>query len=237
LVATMTDIAVGQALPVAATDLHASYAQVRSFQNERVRSVVRINKLMATVAVIALAADLALAAALAFTLPLQRVVALPILVHDADGTMDTAVSMSDMPVSMRQAVIQEAVWKYVRYREGYNFADAKYAYDLVSLMSAPNVLSEYQHSFLGKYNPDSVQIKVGKKGQINIEQIGISWVRERVALVRYWRITQMYGERPEKSSWTATVEIDFVTKITASTRMVDPGGVRVISYQSAKDST
>ncbi len=235
----MTDIPTSDwvGVPVPGSALEEHYARVVEREDRRIRGVVRVNKIWATVAVVALTADLALAGALAFALPLQRIVALPILVHDSDGTMDTAVSMADMPVSMRQAVIQEAVWKYVRYREGYNFADAKYAYDLVSLMSAPNVLDEYQNWFLGKYNPESVQLKIGKKGQINIEQIGISWVRERVALVRYWRITQMYGERPEKSSWTATVEIDLPNKVSASTRIVDPGGVRVISYQSAKDST
>ncbi len=234
MAAAMTDLAA----PVAAAALERHYAEVRSYHKERVSFAIRINKFMAAVALISMAANLALSCALVFTLPLKRLVALPILVHDADGTMDVAVSMADMPVSMRQAVIQEAIWKYVRYREGYNFADAKYAYDLVSLMSAPNVLTGYQNWFLAKSNPDSVQVKIGKKGQINIEQIGMSWVRERVALVRYWRVVQMYGgERAEKTSWTATVEIDLTTKLGAAARIVDPGGVRVISYQSAKDST
>jgi type IV secretion system protein VirB8 len=128
-----------------------------------------------------------------------------------------------------------AIWQYVRDREAYSYPDAAYCYAVVTAMSSPAVMDAYQKWFLPS-NPESPQLKVGKRGQVNIEKIGISFVRSQVALVRYWRTLDMYGEKPVRTSWSATLGFDLIAKMSASARLVDPGGLKVTSYQSAEDS-
>ncbi len=230
----MTDAAQWPALPVRSAELEAHFAEVRSFQAERARAAVRNNRLAWGIAGCALLANLGLGWTVATTFPLVRIAPVYLWVR-ADGTVDSAVSMSDLPATQSQAVVMAAIWQYVRDREAYSYADAAYRYSVVTAMSSPAVMDGYQKWFLPS-NPESPQLKVGKRGQVNIEKIGISFVRPQVALVRYWRTLDMYGEKPVRTSWSATLGFDLVAKMSASARLTDPGGLKVTSYQSAEDS-
>jgi type IV secretion system protein VirB8 len=230
----MTAATQWQALPVRSGELEAHYAEVRSYQADRARTARRSNRLAWGVAGCALLANLGLAWTVATTFPLVRIAPVYLWVR-ADGTVDSAVSMSDLPATQSQAVVMAAIWQYVRDREAYSYADAAYRYAVVTAMSSAMVMDGYQKWFLPS-NPESPQLKVGKRGQVNIEKIGISFVRPQVALVRYWRTLDMYGEKPVRTSWSATVGFDLIAKMSASARLTDPGGLKVTSYQSSEDS-
>lgn len=221
----MPDGAELQALPVDNPRLAEYYRQVESFQSERARRSQRSSRLAWSIAAAALCANLALGWSVAAMLPLERLVPLYLWVR-ADGTVDSAVAMSDLPATQSAAVIRAAVWQYVRAREGYSYSTARYHYDLVSLMSAPSVRDIYQHGFLANLNPKSPQNTVGKKGQIDVSMISISFVRPQVALVRYRRSVQMYGEQPTSTTYTATVGFEEVDRLPAV----------VTSYQNSEDS-
>jgi type IV secretion system protein VirB8 len=225
----------GQALPVDSPRLAAYYKQVESFQAERNRRARRSSRIAWSIAGVALAANAALGIAVASMLPLQRLVPLYIWL-DRDGVAHDAVSMSDLPATQSQAVIRAAIWQYVRDRESYDFADARYRYDVVSLMSAPDVRDAYQHWFLAHTNPQSPQVTVGRKGQIDTAMVGLSFVRPQVALVRYRKTVLMYGETPTTTAWESTVGFAVIDKLPASARLADPGGILVTNYQSSEES-
>jgi type IV secretion system protein VirB8 len=224
----------GAASPVAAGRLGEHYRDVESFQQARARGARRNAKVAWSLAGISLLTNVALAFAVASMLPLERLVPLYLWVRQ-DGTVDSANAISDLPATQAEGVIRAAVWQYVRDRESYAYADARYRYDVVSLMSAPAVRDTYQRWFLSS-NPESPQNTTGKRGQIDAAMIGMSFVRPQVALVRYYKTTLTYGGTAQKTTWTATVGFERVEKLPASARLSDPGGIIVTTYQNSEDS-
>jgi type IV secretion system protein VirB8 len=224
----------GAALPVEPTRLDEYYREVESFQRERARGARRSARLAWSLAGISLLTNVALGFAVASMLPLERLVPVYLWVRH-DGTVDSASEISDLPATQAVAVIRAAVWQYVRDRESYAYADARYRYDVVSLMSAPDVRDTYQRWFLSA-NPASPQNTIGRRGQIDAAMIGMSFVRPRVALVRYAKTVLMYGGTTQKTTWTATVGFARVDKLPAADRLSDPGGIVVTSYQNSEDS-
>ena len=221
-------------IPPAEREAH--FAEVVGFQAEQARRSRSLSRIAWTLAGIAIMANVALSIALAGLLPTLRIVPLLIAIH-RDGTADTAFRLSDLPPTQSAAVVRAAVWQYVRYRAGYDFADARYSYDLVSAMSAPAVRAAYQRYFLTSSNPRSPQLTVGRKGQIDVSLINLSFVRRDTALVRYRRAVRLYGENDARvTTWTATVGIRLDHAMTADARLVDPGGIVVTSYQADQDT-
>lgn len=222
------------ALPVDAARLSEYFREVESFQRERARGARKSARVAWGLAAISLLTNVALGVAIASMLPLERLVPLYLWVRP-DGTVDSASEISDLPATESEAVIRAAIWQYVLDRESYDFADAHYRYDVVSLMSAPNVRDSYQHSFLSS-NPSSPQNTIGRRGQVNAEIINMSFVRQQVALVRYRRMVLTYGGSPKTTTWTATVGFERVEELPAADRLADPGGIIVTSYQNSEDS-
>ncbi|GBQ29209.1 type IV secretion system protein VirB8 (plasmid) [Komagataeibacter nataicola] len=219
--------------PVPNEKLAEHYEQVETFQKARVRSVVRINKFLLAGLAVSMIANMGLAWSIGALLPLEKLVPMPLWVRP-DGTVDSEISMSRLPKTMDEAVINSAVWQYVRLREGYTYATAQYAYDTVSLMSSDQVRDQYQ-SWFNFPNPKSPQVTVGKKGQIDVEEVSLAPIGNSVIQVRFRRTVSMDGQRPQVTTWTATVQILRLTDLPAKARLNNPGGVIVTSYQSSED--
>jgi type IV secretion system protein VirB8 len=151
------------------------------------------------------------------------------LVIREDGTVDTGISLGDLGANQAQKVIRASVWRYVEERESYTFSDAKHRYDLISLMSNENVRRDYQSWFVN--SADSPQKVFGKNGQVSVQEISMSPVRDGVFLVRFWRYSHLYGEKDRKSSATATVEYELLNAAPASLVLEDPAALIVVRYQ------
>jgi type IV secretion system protein VirB8 len=221
------------ALPILDQDRAAYHKAVRSFQAHKVTDMRRRLRIAWCVTAAMMLAVIGLSAAVTVMQPLQRLVPLFIVVRD-DGTVDSAVSLSGLPLETAQRAIRAAIWRYVSERESYSFSEAKYRYDLVSAMSGAEVQKQFQQWFL--LSPDSPQKTIGKKGQSNVQEISMSFIRDGVALVRFWKTTQLYGEKEQKSSWTATVQFEMADAVPENLLLNDPVGLRVIRYQVEENS-
>ncbi len=224
------------ATPVDNERLTSYYRDVESFQATKARGARRWGRVAWTIAGVSLVANLALAVAVASMLPLERLVPIYLWLQP-DGTVHSTTQLSNIPPTQSHALMRAAIWQYVRDRQSYDFADAKYRYDVVSLMSAPNVMGEYQRWFLDKSpSSSSPQIKEGRKGQVNVSLVNMSFVRRHVALVRYRRTVLMYGSDPVTTTWTATVGFRMASKLPLDDRLADPGGLIVMNYQNSEDT-
>jgi type IV secretion system protein VirB8 len=223
------------ALLVQQAALEAHYKDVESFQKAKTRSARRI----ATYALVAAAflgiANVGLAWAVASMLPLTKLVPVYLLVRK-DGTIDSSVSLSTLPPSTDKAVVQAAVWQYVRLREGYSYDTAQYGYDVVSGMSSATVRQNYQ-SWFNYPNPVSPQVTVGKGGNITISPISVAMLSPHVAQVRFSKTLQIATNQPSTTTWTATVEFQQVDVLNGKQRLANPAGVIITNYQSSEDST
>lgn len=222
-----------RALPILDRDREQYHAAVPSFHAHRETDTRRRLRTWFWLCIASLVIVGMLAASLTTLLPLKTAVPMFLVVRE-DGTVDTGISLADLGVDMAQKVIRASVWRYVSERESYSFSEARYRYDLVSLMSGQDVQRDYQQWFLTA--EDSPNKKLLKKGQISVREISMSPVRDGVFLVRFWKITQMYGEKEQKVSATATVEYELLHQAPASLILDDPAAIRIVRYQVEENS-
>jgi len=230
--ATMDDL--GQALFVEHKALEQHFKEVESFQTRRARSIKRLSVGMFVVTGIALLGNLAQAWTIATLLPLARIVPVYLWVRP-DGTIDSSVSMSQLPPTQNKAVIDASLWEYVRLREGYSYDTAQYGYDVVSSYSAPNVADQYQ-KFFNYPNPASPQVVLSKRGTITVGHISSSDINPALEQIRFTRTVMIDGRQPIVTTMTATIGYATVRNMPAGTRLTNPGGVLVTSYESSEDS-
>ena len=222
------------AVPVTSNALAEHYKEVVSFQRERARSARRISRALAAITAVAVLGNLALAWTIAFMLPLTRIEPVYLWVR-ADGTVDSSVAMSRLPATQSEAVINAALWEYVRLREGYSFDTAQYAYDVVSEMSVPAVRGAYQ-GFFNYPNPASPQVTVGRKGTVGVEHISSANLTSTIQQIRFRREIDIGGSAPVVTTWTATLQYATATNLPVAMRLRNPGGVIITSYQAAEDT-
>ncbi len=229
----MSDVGDFSALPILDPDREEYHKMVRSFQAHRVIDTQRRLRTWFWIAIALLVLYGSLAGSLLFILPLKTTVPLFLVIRE-DGTVDTGISLSDLGADQAQKVIRASVWRYVEERESYSFADAKHRYDLVSLMSNENVRRDYQSWFVN--SADSPQKVFGKNGQVSVQEISMSPVRDGVFLVRFWRNAHLYGEKDRKTSATVTVEYELLNEAPASLVLEDPAALSVVRYNVEENS-
>ena len=222
------------ALPIERDKLSEHYKDVESFQRQRVKGARRLSKFFAAGFAISLLANAGQAFTIASILPLVKLVPVLLTVRP-DGTVDSSVAMSQLPVSLNEAVKRAALWQYVRLREGYSYDAARYAYDVVSGMSSDVVRSQYQGWF-NYPNPVSPQVTVARKGTIVIEHISSADIAPTVQQIRFKKTLAIVGTQPIVTTWTATVQYQLIENMPAEARLTNPGGVVVVAYQSAQDT-
>ena len=222
------------AVPIDRDRLAEHYREVESFQRARARTALRISRVLMVVAGTAILGNLAQAWTIAAMMPLTRIVPVYLWVR-ADGTVDSSVAMSRLPATQSAAVIDAALWEYVRLREGFSYDTAQYGYDVVSEMSAPTVRGTYQ-SYFNYPNPTSPLITVGKRGTVGVEHISSANLTANLQQIRYRRLLTVTGQAPVTTTWTATVQFTTISAMPVALRLRNPGGVVITSYQASEDS-
>jgi type IV secretion system protein VirB8 len=223
-----------QALPVERERLAQHFAAVEDWRREQVRRAKSSERRAWVITYTCLA----MAAALVFTVtglvPLRKLVPIVVALR-SDGTFDTALAISDLPPTQQEAVIRSALWNYVRARESYARPEARYRYNLVSMMSAPAVQQAYQRWFWADTNPQSPQNRVGKEGQIDVALLAMTFIRPTVAEIHFRRTVLLGGDR-HATTWMADVGFELTGRLAARDRILDPGGVIVTQYSSSQDT-
>ncbi|MBB4189050.1 type IV secretion system protein VirB8 [Sinorhizobium terangae] len=222
------------ALLVEREALAAHYKEVEAFQTARAKSSRRLSKVLIATAAVAVLGNVVQAFTIATMVPLNKLVPVYLWVRP-DGTVDSEVAVSRLPATQEEAVVNASLWQYVRQRESYTADTAQYAYDLVSGFSAPAVRQEYQE-FFNYPNPESPQVVIGKRGRLDVEHIASSDISPGVQQIRYKRTLLLEGQMPVVSTWTATVHYEKVTSLPGRSRLTNPGGLLVTSYETSEDS-
>lgn len=224
----------GRALLVDQKQLADHYKDVASFQSRRAKMQKQLSRAAYIIAGVALVANFAQAFTIAGMLPLSRVVPVYLWVR-SDGTIDSSSSMSQLPPTQSKAVIDAALWQYVRSREGYSSDVAKENYDIVTEYSSPIVGEQYQ-KFFNFPNKESPQVTLGKRGTMTVQHISSADIAPAVQQIRFTRTTVFDGSAPVVSTMTATIGYATVRSVPQGVRLMNPGGVLVTSYQATEDS-
>lgn len=222
------------ALLVQKEALAEHYKEVESFQTKRAKSAHKLSRMALGVAIIATLGNVAQGFAIATIVPMEKLVPVFLWVRE-DGTVDSETSISKLPATQEQAVINSVIWQYVRLREGYTFDTAQYAYDLVSALSNATVRQEYQQYF-NYPNPGSPQVTIGKRGRLQVEHISSNEITAGVQQIRYKRTLSIEGQQPVANTWTATIRYEKENVLPAKERLDNPAGLIISAYQTSEDT-
>jgi type IV secretion system protein VirB8 len=197
--------------------LTAYFAQVRSFEAERLRDERRSRRL---------------AWAVAGLTPLKSVVPLVFRVDAATGIVDAVHDLQGGPQTQTEAIARYFIARYIRAREGYAFTEAEYQFRSVSLLSTSTEQARYAAWFRGS-NPESPQVTLGRGGTARVTIRSISFIGAKLAQVRWTRAIQ-HGESrtTDTTYWVSTLGFDWSDAgIGNQDRLENPLGFLVTDYR------
>ncbi|HGZ7314710.1 TPA: virB8 family protein [Vibrio parahaemolyticus] len=213
--------------------------QIKQFESDRVEMAKQSAKTAWKVAIGAgVIAGLALVA-VAATMPLKEVTPYLLSVDSKTGFTTMLKPLADAQKTTYGEVL-DRYWvnRYIFERNSYIWESVQASFDIIKLMSAPNVFTPYKTFMMGDQSPaatfkDRRQIKIGIK---NITFLPASDDEQIIAQVQFSRDVLSRDGLPSSgyktTNWTATMTFDYLADIkTEIQRRQNPFGFRVTSYR------
>ena len=119
-----------------------------------------------------------------------------------------------------------AVWQYIRSHEAYSLP-MRYRYDAVSAMSVPTSSTPIRDR--SRRQPRQPQLKFGRHGQVDIDEIGIFVHQAASALVRFWRTYHPDVRRDRAQDMVGDRRLRARRPMPANTRLIDPAGLKIVT--------
>ena len=216
---------------VVETSLKDYFANARRFDQDRVLSAVRAQRLAWGVAAISVAALCCSCLALAALAPFKTVEPYVIRVDNSTGIVDVVSALSSDKATYDEAVTKYFAARYVRAREGFSAAEAGESFRDVSLLSSADEQARFAAFYRGS-NPESPQnVYRGASAKLAVQ--AISLIGKTVVSVRYLR-TVTKGDEVHTTHWVATITYLYSNdlKLSATDRLVNPLGFVVGDYHS-----
>lgn len=220
--------------PKAALDAYLKEA--RTWETDKVIESEKSKRLAWRVATLCLGVAIAAVAAVVLLTPLKTVEPFVVRVDNSTGIVDVVKTLKGGSTTYDEAVNKYFVQRYVRAREGYNRELADSTYVEVGLMSSPNEAQRY-YDFFNPTNPQSPLNVYRDYAKVRITIKSVSFINNKVALVRYVRAVDRPPDKPQLSHWAATVSFQFVgAPMSETDRGVNPLGFQVTDYRSDPES-
>lgn len=182
-------------------------------------------------------AVVALSIAIISLFPLKTTEPYVIQVDKSTGLTDILhiANAQDIPVSE----VMDKYWinTFVLSREAYDWNMLNDLIEKVRQLSIPIVYETYAQQFMktGKQEPLDDRLKDNFRIVVNVKSVVINRGRENVATVRFSKTTfnNANGHTVGINNWTANISFDYYPEFDTSeaTRLVNPFGFKVLSYQ------
>ena len=217
--------------------LDAYFRQVTSYEADRLRSARRGTRLAWAVALGACGVAGAACFAVAALTPLKTTVPVVFRVDNATGIVDRVYDVDGGAMAASEAERRYFLWRYVRHRQGYSFAEAQEDFDAVSLMSTPDTQRLYADWFRGS-NAASPQVVLGRNGMATVNWVSTSFLGPKLAQVRFTQTERKGDQLLPVKHMVATIGFDFARgSITGASINVNPDGFLVTSYHADQENT
>lgn len=220
-----------EARPIVPAAREAYFAQVKSFEADRLRHAQRLARAGVVVGAVGALVGLMGMGAVFALLPLKTVVPVVFRVDNATGVVERVFDVRGGALEASEATQRYFLWQYVRLRQGFSAPEAQSNFEAVTLMSAPSVQQEYAAEFRGS-NPSSPQNTLGRDGTAALRWISTSFLGPRLAQVRFVQIERKGDVPLPPKRLIATIGFDLAPgPVTAQTLNVNPLGFFVVSYR------
>lgn len=219
-------------MSVTGPDLKAYFAESRSWDADRVRSVERSRRLAWVVAAAAGGLAAVAVGAVAALAPLKTVEPFVVRVDRATGAVEVMSALkTEKPVSYDEAVTKHFLAQYVRARETWLAPAAEANFRQVSIMSTAAEQQRWGDAFRPS-NPQSPQVAYGPNGEAQIAIRSVTFVADGVANVRFHR-TVRQSQQITESDWIATAAFTYTkAPMAEGDRLRNPLGFQVTSYRA-----
>lgn len=213
-------------------DLERYFVDARSWDQERLRSAKRSQRLAWILAGTGVAVGLAGLGTVAALVPLKRVEVVTVRVNQTTGAVDVQTQLvGRQPMRYDEAVTKFFLAQYVRNRESWNPASAQESYDTVAILSRPSEQQRWATYFNAR-NPQSPRALWGDKVFAVARITSISFINNRVANVRYTRTIQT-DTSAQSTDWIATVTFGYTNApMEEGDRYRNPLGFQVETYRA-----
>jgi type IV secretion system protein VirB8 len=223
-----------QARPVTSDPalLNAYFAQVASYEADRLRAAQRTAKAGFAVGAVGALIGLLGIGAVAGLTPMKTVIPLVFRVNDTTGIVERVYDIKGGAMEVTEASQRYFLWQYVRLRQNYTQAEARSNFEAVTLMSSPTVQNEYAAHYRGS-NPGSPQVVLGPSGSASLRWVSTSFLGPKLAQVRFVQVERKGDSALPQKHMVATIGFDFVPgDVSASAMNINPLGFIVTSYRA-----
>lgn len=181
---------------------------------------------------------IALVAAICVMLPLKKTEPFLIKVNESTGeaTVLSIANVKDIPWS--EAMDKYWLNQYVLARESYHYRTLSHEFNVVRLLSFPEVFDPYASQFGDNANSLELRLKDNQRIYTDILSIiprGEDNEGNKVATVRFTkRLTDTKsGEELNRQTWNATISFEYLPNFAVEEpeRLINPFGFKVTSYR------
>jgi len=213
--------------------------QMRAFESDRIANQKKLTgfafKVASAFGVVALAAVVALVV----LMPLKKTEPFVIRVDNTTGRTEVLQPLADAKAITYGEVLDKHFMRtYIIARNSYDWLTVQHDFNMVKIMSSPNVFVNYSKYITSEESP--VKVFTDKKG-IEVKNPEVSLLPD---ISKTNKIAQIHFTREVKNNkgsdatgyvptlWTATITYDYQAKIeTENERELNPLGFRVTSYR------
>ncbi|MFM9889343.1 MAG: virB8 family protein [Rickettsiales bacterium] len=215
---------------------------------DKYQHVLTQRNVLALIALVALATALAAVFVVAQIAPLKTVEPYLLQIDEKTGITQKVNPISQADYAANEAIDRYFTSTYLRVRESYNFSILRYNYNLVRLMSAPEVFYRFRESN-DPSDKKSVPGVLGAEGQRDIKIKSIVYVSNpvrpgervvpntsKIMQARITTIDILPNQADSIQSWIVTITFEYADlHLNEADQLLNPLGYTVTGYQIQRE--
>lgn len=221
----------------------------KHWYQDKYQHVLVQRNVFAFIALVALGAALVAVLAVARLAPLKSVEPYLLQIDEKTGITQKVEPISRNSYAANEAVDRYFISMYIRMRESYNFSVLRYNYEIVRLMSIPNVYNAYRRS-VETTNPQSLATTLGTQGLRDVRIRSISYITNpplpngraeektptKIMQARITTVDMAPGGGETVQQWVVTINFEYASlNLNEAEQLLNPLGFTVTSYQIQRE--
>jgi type IV secretion system protein VirB8 len=219
----------------------------KNWYNDRYQFVVVQRNILALITLLALLCSIAATFSISQLVPLKSVEPFVIQVDQKSGITQVVDPLKARELTANESINQYFMVQYIRARESYLGSPDRnyYNYNLVRVLSDPQVFGKYQHEIILS-NPDSPGSRLGSGGSREAHVSSMKFLdrrdlpgggESRRYLVRALVVEKSGGSLPKNMQKLILIEFKYTElELSIEDRYLNPIGFRVLSYRIDDDN-
>lgn len=207
--------------------------QTKSWFQDKYQTVLVQRNLLVIVSIVSLFASLLAVYAVNSLTPLRTVEPFIIQIEEKSGITTVVEPLDRDKLKSQESLDNYFLWSYVRARETYHPADQRRRWEVVRVMSDPEIFSQYLLD-ISPNNPASAAAVLGGQGTRVLRDPTVTYLNDdkrKVAQVRFM-VEETFKKVKTRYPKIATIEYDyFDLELKRSERLINPLGYQTLSYR------